>query len=147
MAAEAPSTRRPSSDVADRYEIGDLLAQAADEGERRVRLRCPAVPPRCKTCAFVKGTSANTTLETVLDAFGCTIEDVPFMCHQHFDDAGRPVDLCAGWVFARESRARLQSPTGGAVGSPLSPRAPAQDPIDEERPAATEQEPHRDDRP
>src|SRR2546428_11665359 len=111
--------------MAARYEIGEILARAADEGELRVRLRSPAMPPRCKACAFIKGTPANNTLETVLDALGCTIEDVPFMCHQHFDDAGRPVDLCSGWVFARESRAALQSPTGGAMPSPKSPPQPA----------------------
>ena len=62
-----------------RYEIGDILARAADEGELRVRLRSPEMPPRCTGCAFMKGTPANNTLETVLDALGCTIEDVPFM--------------------------------------------------------------------
>ena len=67
------------------------------------------------------------------------------MCHQHFDDAGRPVDLCSGWVFARESRAALQLPTGGTLPSPLSAReTAAQDVIDEERSAA-EQEENRDD--
>ena len=145
MEAEAPPTRRPSSNMAVRYEIGDVLARAADEGELRVRLRSPAMPPRCKACAFIKGTPANNTVETVLDALGCTIEDVPFMCHQHFDDAGRPVDLCSGWVFARESRAALQSPTGGTLPSPMSTReTAAQDLLDEARPAA-EQDEHRDD--
>jgi hypothetical protein len=135
--AEAPPTRRPSSNVAVRYEIGDILARAADEGEPRVRLRAPETPPRCTACAFVKGTPANNTLETVLDAFGCMNEDVPFMCHQHFDDADRPVDLCSGWVFARESRAALQSPTGGTLPSPMSAReTAAPDLIDEERSAA-----------
>ena len=71
------------------YNVRSILARAADEGELRARLRSPAMPPRCKACAFIKGTPANNTLETVLDALGCTIEDVPFMCHQHFDDAGR----------------------------------------------------------
>lgn len=146
MEAEAPPTRRPFSDVAVRYEIGDILARAADEGERRVRLRSPEMPPRCAACAFIKGTPANNCLETVVDALGCTIEDVPFMCHQHFDDAARPVDLCSGWVFARESRAALQLPTGGTLPSPMSARETAvQDPIEEERSAA-EQEAHRDDR-
>jgi hypothetical protein len=131
--------------VAVRYEIGDILARAADEGERRVRLRSPEMPPRCTACAFVKGTPANNCLETVVDALGCTIEDVPFMCHQHFDDAGRPVDLCSGWVFARESRAALlQSPTGGTLPSPMSARErAAQDLIED---SAAEQEEHRDDR-
>jgi hypothetical protein len=130
--------------VADRYEIGDVLARAADEGELRLRLRSPEVPPRCKACAFLRGTPANNTLETVLNALGCTIEDVPFMCHQHFDDAGRPVDLCSGWVFARECRAALQSTTGGTSPSPMSAReTAAQDLIGEERSPA-EQERHRD---
>lgn len=131
--------------MADRYELGEILAQAADEGEQRVRRRAPATPPRCKTCAFVKGTSANTTLETVLDAFGCTIEDVPFMCHQHFDDAGRPVDLCAGWIFARESRATLQSPTGGTSRSSMSARETAAQDLANEGRSAAEEEKHRDD--
>ena len=137
MEAEAPPTRRPFSNVAVRYEIGDILARAADEGELRVRLRSPAIASRCNACAFTRGTPANARLETVLDAFGCTIEDVPFMCHQHFDDAGRPVDLCSGWVFARESRAALQSPTGGTLPSPMSPReTAARDLIEEECSAA-----------
>lgn len=146
MGAEAPPTRRPSSKVAVRYEIGDVLARAADEGERRVRLRSPEIAPRCTGCAFVKGTPANNTLETVVDALGCTIEDVPFMCHQHFDDAGRPVDLCSGWLFARECRDTLQSPTGGALPSSTSAgETAAQDHIDEEC-AAGEQQAHQDDR-
>jgi hypothetical protein len=127
-----------------RYEIGEILARAADEGERRVRLRSPEVPPRCTACAFLKDTPANNTLETVVDALGCTIEDVPFMCHQHFDDAGRPVNLCSGWLFARENRAALQSPAGGTLTSPLSTReTAAQDHIGEECSSA-EQEEHRD---
>jgi hypothetical protein len=132
--------------VAVRYEIGDVLARAADDGEPRVRLRSPEIPPRCTACAFTKGTPANNCLETVVDALGCTIEDVPFMCHQHFDDAGRPVDLCSGWVFARENRAALQSPAGGTSLSPMSAReTAAQDPIDEESSAAV-QDVHRDNR-
>ena len=133
MEAEAPPTRRLFSNVAVRYEIGEILARAADEGEPRARLRSPEMPPRCAACAFTKGTPANNCLETVVDALGCTIEGVPFMCHQHFDDADRPVDLCSGWVFARESRAALQSATGGTSPSPVSAReTAAQDPIDEE---------------
>jgi hypothetical protein len=131
--------------VAVRYEIGDILARAADEGERRARLRAPETPPRCTACAFLKGTPANSTLATVLDAFGCTIEDVPFMCHQHFDDAGRPVDLCSGWVFARESRAALQSPTGGTLPTPMSARETAAHDLIDEECAAAEQEKHRND--
>jgi hypothetical protein len=130
--------------VAVRYEIGEILARAADEGELRARLRSPAMPPRCTACAFTKGTPANNCLETVVNALGCTIEGVPFMCHQHFDDAGRPVDLCSGWVFARESRSALQSPTGGMSPCRMSAREmAAQDRIAEECPA-TEPEEHRD---
>ena len=125
------------------YEIGDVLARAADEGEARVRLRAPETPPRCTACAFVKGTPANNTLETVLDALGCTTEDVPFMCHQHFDDTGKPVDLCSGWIFAREGRAALQLPAAGTLPSPMSARdTAAQNPVDAERSAAAQ-----DDRP
>jgi hypothetical protein len=122
------------------YEIGDILARAADEGEPRVRLRAPETPPRCTACAFSKGTPANNTLETVLDAFGCTLEDVPFMCHQHFDDAGRPVNLCSGWVFARESRTALQTPTGEALPSSWSaPETTPQTRVEGERSAAEQE--------
>ena len=102
-----------------------MLARAADEGEARVRLRAPETPPRCTACAFTKGTPANNTLETALDAFGCTLEDVPFMCHQHFDDDGRPVNLCSGWLFARESRTALQTSASGTSPSPVPAREPA----------------------
>ena len=131
--------------MAARYEIGEILARAADEGELRVRRRSPEMPSRCTACAFLKGTPANNTLETVLDALGCTIEDVPFMCHQHFDEAGQPVDLCAGWLFARECRTALQAPTGGTLPSPLSTcETAAQDTLDVAHPAAGQDE-RRDD--
>ena len=143
MEAEAPPTRRPSSNVAVRYEIGLILAKAADEGEPRVRLRSPAIAPRCNACAFTRGTPANARLETVLDALGCTIEDVPFMCHLHFDEDSRPLDLCSGWVFARESRAALQSATT-AASPPQSEREAAAQEFDEER-CAVEQEKSQDD--
>jgi hypothetical protein len=127
--------------VADRSEIGEILARAADEGEPRARLHSPEVPPRCTACAFTRGTPANNTLETVLDAFGCTLEDVPFMCHQHFDDAGRPVNLCSGWVFARESRAALRSPTGETSAFPPPGRdTAAQELIHDERSAGQEKD-------
>jgi hypothetical protein len=128
-----------------RYEIGDVLARAADEGEVRVRLRSPEMPPRCTACAFTKGTPANNTLETVVDALGCTIEDVPFMCHQHFDDAGRPINLCSGWLFARECRDLLQSPNGGPLPPGISEReTPAQEHSDEKSSTAEQQEHRRD---
>jgi hypothetical protein len=125
--------------MAIRYEIGDILARAADEGEPGVRLHSPAIAPRCKVCAFTRGTPANACLETVLDALGCTIEGVPFMCHLHFDEDGTPVDLCSGWVFARESRAALQSATS-VTSPPQSERETAgQELVDEER-CAVEQD-------
>jgi len=144
--AEALPTRRPFSNVAVRCEIGEILARAADEGEPRARLHSPEMPPRCTACAFTKGTPANNCLETVVDAFGCTNEGVPFMCHQHFDDAGRPVDVCSGWVFAREGRAALQSPTGGMLPSPASARETAPQDLVGEESSAAEQEAHRDDK-
>ena len=144
MEAEAPSTRPRSSDVAIRYEIGDILAKAADEGEPRVRPRSPAIAPRCDACAFTRGTPANACLETVLDALGCTIEDVPFMCHLHFGEDGRPVDLCSGWAFAREGRAALQSATTVTSSPPFEREAAAQELVDEER-CAVEQEKSQDD--
>jgi hypothetical protein len=132
--------------VANRSEIGEILARAADEGEPRARLRVPAIPPRCSACAFTRGTPANACLETALDALGCTIEGAPFMCHMHFDEAGRPVDLCSGWVFAREGRAGLQS--AASVPSPRgSEREPApQDSVDGECSAVEQAKHHNDGR-
>lgn len=125
--------------MAIRCEIGDILARAADEGEPGVRLHSPGIAPRCKACAFTSGTPANACLETVLDALGCTNEGVPFMCHLHFDEAGRPVDRCSGWVFAMESRAALQAATP-VTSPPQSERETAgQELLDEER-CAVEQE-------
>lgn len=84
-------------------QLGASLAKMADAGEPIARLEFPAMPPRCKSCAFTAGTVPNGCPETAIDAFGCIVESTPFMCHQRFDDDGNPQDLCTGWVFAMAS--------------------------------------------
>jgi hypothetical protein len=48
---------------------------------------------RCATCAFRKGTYANGCVPTVMDALKCTMEKVPFHCHER----GREGCLCFGY--------------------------------------------------
>jgi hypothetical protein len=81
---------------------GEQLARLADRGEAILRPRFPDHAPRCQSCAFTAGTLPNGCLETVADAFKCLADGRAFYCHQHFDAAGDPTELCAGWSFALE---------------------------------------------
>ena len=83
--------------------LGTLLADMADVGELLVRSEFPLSSPRCKSCAFTRGTFPNGCPETCIDLFGCLVEDEVFFCHEHFDDNGSPTSICAGWEFARHS--------------------------------------------
>lgn len=66
-------------------EMGDHLARFV-EGEFAVTGR----DTRCETCAFRRGTLANTSL-TIANALKATFEGDPFYCHE----TERP---CGGWV-------------------------------------------------
>lgn len=50
---------------------------------------------RCETCAFRRGTQANTTLN-VANALKCAMEGESFWCHE----TDRP---CGGWVQLQEA--------------------------------------------
>jgi hypothetical protein len=109
------------------WALGKALAEMADDGEPTTRLAFPAHKPRCKSCAFTSGTLPNGCPETVLDAVGCIVEEIPFMCHQYFDDDGNSSDFCAGWLFAKDSEiARIfKTMFGGKLPFALPARGPA----------------------
>lgn len=80
--------------------LGEQLARLTDKAEPALRAQFPNHKERCKRCAFTQGTVPNGCLPTVMDVLKCVIDDIPFHCHQQFDDSGVPTDLCAGWVIA-----------------------------------------------
>lgn len=111
---EMLGTNRPTEQG---WKLGSILADMADAGEPIVRLDFPACTPRCKSCAFTHGTVPNGCPETVLDATGCVVEGIPFMCHEHFDEDGEASEFCSGWIFAKESPKAdvLREITGGKL--------------------------------
>lgn len=79
--------------------LGAELARLCDAEELRVRERHPHSARRCNDCAFRLGTDPNGCPETLMDAVKGLAENVPFYCHKHFDDDGKPTRLCAGWAI------------------------------------------------
>lgn len=78
------------------YELGEQLARFADDAEPRVRLKYPAFPVRCKSCAFRRGSKPNGMVATLMNALKCWLEkDTEFHCHEH----GREGTPCAGWAM------------------------------------------------
>lgn len=67
---------------------------------------------RCQSCAFRAGTVPNGCLQTQLDVMKAVAEDIPFMCHQHLDQRGRPSKVCHGWFAARRVVDRIEAATG-----------------------------------
>jgi hypothetical protein len=81
---------------AEGYELGEHLARFADEAEPKVRLKYPAFPVRCNSCAFRAGTKPNGSAATLMNALKCYLEkDTEFHCHEH----GREGTPCAGWAM------------------------------------------------
>jgi len=79
-------------------QLGENLARFCDEAEPAARLKAPALPPRCNSCAFRKGPHvANGSPETQMDALKAVIEGVEFQCHEPAR-AGQP---CSGWAMLR----------------------------------------------
>lgn len=77
-------------------ELGRHLARFCDEAEPQARLRMPALPPRCSSCAFREGPHlASGSPQTQMDAVKCVMEGIEFYCHQH----DRPDALCSGWAM------------------------------------------------
>jgi hypothetical protein len=80
------------------YQFGEHLARFADQEERRYQGSGLAVPRRCNTCAFRKGTYANGCEATLWDAHQCVIDPKSqFLCHEHTASQKPPV--CAGWML------------------------------------------------
>lgn len=71
--------------------LGDHLARFVDAEHART-----GRDTRCETCAFRRGTQANTTLN-VANALKHTMEGTPFYCHE----TDRP---CGGWVQLQEGK-------------------------------------------
>ena len=77
-------------------ELGREMARLCDEAEPRARLRMPALPPRCNSCAFRAGKHlASGSPATQLNAMKCVMEGVEFMCHEPARDGA----LCSGWAI------------------------------------------------
>lgn len=80
--------------TAEGHELGEKLAQWADDAEPKARLRMPELPPRCSSCAFRKGKHvANGSPTTQMDALKCVFEGIEFLCHE----PAREGHLCSGW--------------------------------------------------
>ncbi len=74
--------------------MGKMIAKFCDDAEPAARLKMPELPPRCSSCAFRVGTHLpNNSPGTQMDALKCTMEGVPFYCHQK----ERKGCLCSGW--------------------------------------------------
>jgi hypothetical protein len=55
----------------------------------------------CDGCAFRRGTPANTSPSTTIDASDCADDGTRFMCHErHLDAQGEPTQLCVGFAQA-----------------------------------------------
>lgn len=91
--------------------LGTLSAQLA-EGECSALARDGEDDERCKSCAFRAGTVPNGCLQTQLDVMKAVAEGIPFMCHQHLDQRGRPSKVCHGWFAARRVVDRIETATG-----------------------------------
>ena len=65
------------------------------------RARESGAPAPCVECAFVKGTQANRSGATVMDAVKCVLEGEPFFCHLGLKDEDEPTSLCRGYLAAR----------------------------------------------
>jgi hypothetical protein len=85
---------RPS---ANGYALGEHLDRFCEQEIAKYRDGGLAVPRRCNTCAFRKGTAPNGCVPTVMDARKCALEGVPFLCHEHRRQDEPP--LCAGWLL------------------------------------------------
>lgn len=82
--------------------VGKQLAAWCNDAEPVARLQAPDLPPRCASCAFRAGEHlANGSPATQLDAMKCTIEQIPFYCH----DVHRPDHICSGWLMMQLAHA------------------------------------------
>lgn len=64
----------------------------------------------CSGCAFVKGTHANQSPSTTIDADWCGDAGQPvFSCHEDVGEDGEPTKICQGWLRMRQARKRMES--------------------------------------
>ena len=91
---------------------GAAMAKLADAECRNLAARNQEPDTRCKTCAFRAGAVPNGCAQTMGDAYKAVAEDVPFMCHQKRDAAGRPNTVCHGWFALRCIADRMEAATG-----------------------------------
>lgn len=77
-------------------QLGEMMARFCDEAEPAARLKEPALPPRCNSCAFRKGPHlANGSPATQMDVIKCLIEGHQFDCHE----PAREGSPCSGWAM------------------------------------------------
>lgn len=82
-------------------ELGRHLARFCDKAEPEARLKIPALPSRCNSCAFRAGPhTANGSPATQMDALKCYIEGVEFQCHE----PARKGLPCSGWAMLMLAR-------------------------------------------
>lgn len=96
---------RPS---ADGYVLGEQLDRFCEQQIDKYRQSGMAVPRRCNTCAFRKGTVPNGCAPTVMDALKCVMEGVPFLCHEHRQQHEPP--LCSGWLLVVNREGEVAAP-------------------------------------
>jgi hypothetical protein len=78
--------------------LGVEIARLCDQEEaKQARMLTPAIPERCRTCAFRGGTFPNGCGATLMDALQCIVEGLDFYCHE----TGRAGQLCAGFQMMR----------------------------------------------
>jgi hypothetical protein len=100
-------------------ELGTKLAEWCDAAEPVARLAEPALPPRCKSCAFRRGDHlANGSPGTLMNALKCVMEHETFECHQH-DRKGQP---CSGWAMLvlADTRGPISAPWDFVAGGDKS---------------------------
>lgn len=95
--------------------FGEQLARFADVEEARFRAAGLAVPVRCQSCAYRKGSYPNQCLSTVANAMKCSMEREPFYCHHGMKlkqdtDQQRPKSVCGGWILMHSAEPPVEAP-------------------------------------
>ena len=90
--------------------LGEQLARLTDEAEKELRAKLreqdarEVMPERCRSCAYRSGTIPDGCPNTVMDALKCTMEGVPFYCHQTPPNGdGGYTGLCGGYLISRSA--------------------------------------------
>jgi len=97
----------------DGYALGEQLDRFCAQEIKRYKQSGLAVPRRCNSCAFRKGTAPNGCVPTVMDALKCALEGVPFFCHEHRRVEEPP--LCAGWMLLAGREGEASAPWPFAI--------------------------------